>query len=144
MQLPTNTKMFAIRKKKFLRGINFVKLTKIFSSPPNSPRSAWESKCLQYTKKFLRGINFVKLTKNNFQSTQLPEERMGVIQKKIGGCNEFPKKFTKKKFTGGELICKNFGVNGMQLPTNSRSRSKNCSESVFFSFPMATARWCGP
>ena len=35
-----NTKMFA--KKKFLRGINFVKSTKLFSSPRDSPRSAWE------------------------------------------------------------------------------------------------------
>ena len=41
------------------------------------------------TKKSLRGINFVKLTKNIFQSTRLPEERMGVT-KKIGGRNEFP------------------------------------------------------
>ena len=41
------------------------------------------------TKNFLRGINFVKITKNIFQSTRLPEERMGVTEK-IGGRNEFP------------------------------------------------------
>ena len=39
--------------------------------------------------KFLRGINFIKITRNIFQSTRLPEERMGVT-KKIGGRNEFP------------------------------------------------------
>ena len=41
------------------------------------------------TKKILRRINFVKITKNIFQSTRLPEERMGVTEK-IGGRNEFP------------------------------------------------------
>ena len=47
------------------------------------------TKIFAIQKKILRGINFVKLTKNIFQSTRLPEERMGVT-KKIGGRNEFP------------------------------------------------------
>ena len=47
------------------------------------------TKIFAIQKKFLRGINSVKLTKNIFQSTRLPEERMGVT-KKIGGRNEFP------------------------------------------------------
>ena len=36
-----NTKIFAIQKK-FLRGINFIKITKNISSPRDFPRSAWE------------------------------------------------------------------------------------------------------
>ena len=48
------------------------------------------TKIFAIQKQFLRGINFVKLTKNIFQSTRLPEERMGVTKKKIGGRNEFP------------------------------------------------------
>ena len=47
------------------------------------------TKIFAIQKKFLRGINIVKITENIFQSTRLPEERMGVA-KKIGGRNEFP------------------------------------------------------
>ena len=47
------------------------------------------TKIFAIQKKFLRGINFVKITKNIFQSTRLPEERMGVTEK-IGGRNESP------------------------------------------------------
>ena len=54
-----------------------------------SPTATINTKIIAIQKKFLRGINFVKLTKNIFQSTRLPEERMGVT-KKIGGRNEFP------------------------------------------------------
>ena len=90
-----STPTFLQYKKKILRGTNFVKITKIFSSvdpesghsclvfvqyPRDSPRtarSAWE---LQ--KKSVPQRIPVKITKN------------------------YPKK------PGGELICKKFGVNG--------------------------------
>ena len=51
--------------------------------------STINTKIFAIQQKFLRGINFVKITKNIFQSTRLPEERMGVTEK-IGGRNEFP------------------------------------------------------
>ena len=83
----------ACNTKKILRGINFVKITKIFSSvdpesghsclvfvqyPRDSPRSAWE-----------------------LQKKSVPQRIPVKITKKI----------TQTK-PGGELICKNFGANG--------------------------------
>ena len=101
-----NTK--SIAKQKIMRGINFVRITKIFSSvdtesghsclvfvqyPHDSPRSAWE------------------------------------LQKKIGAATNsrknYPKKIQKK---GGELICNNFGVDGVLGGPKKSFNSKESSE----------------
>ena len=74
---------------------------------------------------------------------------MGVTKKKVGAARNSRKNHTKKlqeKTTGGELMCKKFGVNGRAgalayrvsakeilrscaktTPTDSRSPDKNCS-----------------
>ena len=53
------------------------------------PKITINTKIFAIQKNFSRGIHFVKITKNIFQSTRLPEERMGVTEK-IGGHKEFP------------------------------------------------------
>ena len=72
-----NTKIFAIQKK-ILRGINFVKITKIFSSPRGSPRSAWE---LQ--KKSVAATNSRKNYKKNKKKKKKPGGEL--ICKNFGG-----------------------------------------------------------
>ena len=71
-------------------------------------------------KKILRGINFVKITKNIFQPTRLPEERMGVTKQKKSVATTNSRTNYKKK-PGGELICKNFGVNGIHVMSSKRT-----------------------
>ena len=87
-----HTKMFAIQKR-ILRGINFVKIIKkIFSNvDPESGHS-----CLV----------FVQYPRDSPRSAW-------ELQKKIGAATNSRKKLQKNtKKTGGELICKHFGVNG--------------------------------
>ena len=81
------------------------------------------------TKKILRGINFVKITKKIFSSVDpesghsclafvqyprdSPRSAWGLQKKSVP--QRIPVKITKqnyKKKPGGELICRNFGVNG--------------------------------
>ena len=86
-----NTKMFAIQKK-ILRGISFVEITKIFSSvDPESGHS-----CLV----------FVQYPRDS------PRSAWELQKKSVP--QRIPVKFYKKKYKekpGGELSCKNFGVN---------------------------------
>ena len=110
-------------------------------------------------------MNSVKITKNIFQrwsriwpllfgfcaiSTRLPEERMGVTKKSVP--QRIPVKITKKK-TGEELICKNFGVNGiLETITDLFScvlfflfppfAGQPCSSPLLGTFPLNSALFC--
>ena len=65
------------------------------------------------TKNILRGINFVKITKKDFPSLIQNLATLVWFLCNIHAATNSGKNYKKiQKKTGGELICKNFGVNG--------------------------------
>ena len=93
------------------------------------PSFTINTKICAIQKKFLRGINFVKITKTNIQPPPPPKETKNTTHgsyKKNLWPQRIPVKIKKiyKKKPGGELICKNFGVNGICPPTPRRVFSR--------------------
>ena len=76
------------------------------------------TKIFAIQKKILRGINFVKITKKKFQPPPKRNKKnhtWELQENSVAATNSRKnyQKNTKKKTPRGELICKNFGVNGL-------------------------------
>ena len=77
-------------------------------------KSTINTKIFAIQKKILRGINFVKITKIYFPALIQNLATLVWFLCNISAATNSSKNYKKKiqKKTGGELICKNFGVNG--------------------------------